>query len=318
MFAPLSFIKIGWRLKINNNFNTEVLFNDVVLYKKALPNPSTLIKILERSKLKETSENTHFSKWTGWYGFGDQVAMPWLPPAKNIEEIINNNFSVYNKDLLIDEDEEKYFAKVVSSVFYSITKDYMSRTKDLPLDWTPMGVAVCRYEVIETQELGMAYHTDYVQSKIEAPGYKFSLTCTMYINDDYKGGEILFLNTDTTEVIEYAPYAGDVIVFPSGEPYYHGVNKILEGQKYIIRLFWGYDFPGTEEWHKNQELYGKEEWEKIESAEIKKHFHEGTYHKEVVWDPEELNHERFIKGEKPTVTSYLSKYPLIKKGRNNE
>lgn len=53
----------------------------------------------------------------------------------------------------------------------------------------------------------------------------------------------------------------------------------------------------------------------MHNAEVKKHFHEGTYHKEVVWDPEELNDERFVKGEKPTVTPYLSKHPIIKKGR---
>lgn len=303
---------------MNNIFSTETLFNDVIVYKKALPNTSTLIKILEKSKLKDPKDNTHFSNWTGWYGFGDQVSMPWIPSVKDLDEVMNNDFIVHDKELLEDEDEQQYFAKVVSSVFYSITKDYIAKTKPLPLEWTPMGLAVCRYEVIATPELGMAYHTDYVQAKSEAPGYKFSLTCTMYLNDNYKGGEILFLNTDNTQVIEYAPFAGDVIVFPSGEPYYHGVNKILEGEKYIIRLFWGYDFPGTEQWHKNKEFYGEEEWEKMESSEVKRHFHEGTYHKEVVWDPEELNHERFVKGEKPTVTPYLSNHPIIKKGRGNE
>lgn len=303
---------------MSNDFSTEVLFGDIVIYKKALPNPSTLIKILERSKLNNVKKETYFSDWTGWYGFGDQVSMPWLPEVKNLNEVFNNDFTIDDADLTEDENEQKYFAKIISSVFYAVTKDYMSRIKSLPLDWTPMGIAVCRYEVIDSPELGMAYHTDYVKSKEEAPGYKFSLTCTMYLNDNYKGGEILFLDTKTTQVVEYAPYPGDVIVFPSGEPYYHGVNKILEGEKYIVRLFWGYDYPGSEEWHKNKELYGEEEWEKMQTAEVKKHFHEGTYHKEVVWDPEELNHERFIKGEKPTVTPYLSKYPLIKKGRNNE
>lgn len=306
------------RYKINNNFSTEVLFNDIVVYKQALPNTSVLMDILKKSKLKEKEEHTHFLGWTGWYGFGDQVSMPWPENIPTINEIINNDFLVNNEKILEGEDEELYVAKVIASTFYAVTKDYMSRTNVLPSDWTPMGIAVCRYEPNATSEFGMSYHTDYVKSKIEEPGYKFGITFTMYPNDNYKGGEILFLNTTTTEVVEYSPSAGDIVAFPSGDPYYHGVNSIVEGEKYIVRLFWGYDFPGTEEWHNNERLYGKEEWAKIQTEEIKKHFHIGTYHKEVVWNPEELNHPRFIPGEKPTVTPYLSNYPLIKKGKKND
>ena len=300
---------------MNNNFDIEVLFDDVIVYKNALPNTSTIMDILQKSKLKQKEENTLFSEWGSWYGFGDQVGMPWVPWVGTIDQIINNDFIIKNSEILNDEDEQKYVAEVISSVFYAITKDYMARTKILPIDWTPMGIAVCRYQVIDTPELGMAYHTDYVESKIGEPGYKFGITCTMYPNDNYKGGEILFLNTDTTQVIEYTPSAGDIVMFPSAAPYYHGVNKILEGEKYIVRVFWGYDFPGSEEWFLNEKKYGKEEWAKMQAEEVKRHFHVGTYHKEVVWDPEELNHERFIQGEKPTVTPYLSKYPMIKKGK---
>jgi hypothetical protein len=300
---------------VNNNFDVEVLFNDVIVYKNALPNTSTIMDIIKKSKLKEKADHTYFLGWNGWYTFGDQVSMPWVPYVDTIEELISNEFVVKDSEILDGEDEEKYVAEAISSVFYAITKDYMARTNTLPLDWTPMGIAVCRYQVIETPEMGMAYHTDYAQSKVHEPGYKFGITCTMYPNDNYKGGEILFLNTDTTQVIEYTPSAGDIVMFPSGAPYYHGVNKILEGEKYIVRLFWGYNFPGSEEWFLNEEKYGKEEWAKMQAEEVKRHFHVGTYHKEVVWDEEELNHERFIPGEDPTVMPYLSKYPMIKKGK---
>jgi len=300
---------------VNNNFDVEVLFNDVIVYKNALPNTSTIMDIIKKSKLKEKADHTYFLGWNGWYTFGDQVSMPWVPYVDTIEELISNEFVVKDSEILDGEDEEKYVAEAISSVFYAITKDYMARTNTLPLDWTPMGIAVCRYQVVETPEMGMAYHTDYVQSKVHEPGYKFGITCTMYPNDNYKGGEILFLNTDTTQVIEYTPSAGDIVMFPSAAPYYHGVNKILEGEKYIVRVFWGYDFPGSKEWFLNEEKYGKEEWAKMQAEEVKRHFHVGTHHKEVVWDEEELNHERFIPGEKPTVMPYLSKYPMIKKGK---
>lgn len=300
---------------MSNIFDVEVLFKDVVVYKNALPSSSTIIDILQKSKLKEKEENTFFSEWKSWYAFGDQITIPWTPYVSKMQDIIDKDFLVHDGKLLNNEDEQNYVGEVISSVFYAITKDYMSRTKTLPPDWTAMGIAVCRYDVTESPEMGMAYHTDYVLSKADEPGYKMGITCTMYPNDNYKGGEILFLNSETTEVIEYTPSAGDVVIFPSGEPYYHGVNKILEGEKYIVRLFWGYNFPGTDEWHENEARYGKEEWAKMQAEEVKRHFHEGTYHREVIWDPEELNSPKYIIGETPTVTPFLSKHPLVKRGK---
>lgn len=299
---------------MNNNLSAEELFEGVIVYKQAVPHAASLIKILENSKIKERSEDSFFEPWKGWYGFGDQVTFPWLP-YQTLDEVINTDWNIYDSELLEDEDEERYVAKVLTSVFYTLSKDYMSRTKPFPKDWSHMGLAVCRYQKVESKELAMSYHTDYEKSKEEAPGYKFALTCVMYLNDNYDGGEILLLDTKTTQVIEYNPFAGDVVFFPSAEPYYHGVNKIFEGEKYIVRLFWGYDFPGSDEWHENEKKYGKEEWQKMHTAEVKRHFHEGTYHKEVVWDPEELNAKRFIKGERPTVTPYLSHHPIIRKGK---
>jgi hypothetical protein len=88
----------------------------------------------------------------------------------------------------------------------------------------------------------------------------------MYLNDDYEGGDIEYriidkhynhlriegetmIDTDTGEVVpgfNYKPRAGDIIIFPSKLPYYHGVKKVTKGQKLFLRTFWMYN-PETPE-----------------------------------------------------------------------
>jgi hypothetical protein len=103
------------------------------------------------------------------------------------------------------------------------------------------------------------------------------------LNDDYEGGEISFLNEDDSEVVTWRPKAGDVIVFPSGSPFFHGVHPVLSGNRYIVRLWWYEEFSGSKEWHENFKKYGEEEWKAIEKQRIKEAFESGTYHRHVVY-----------------------------------
>jgi predicted 2-oxoglutarate/Fe(II)-dependent dioxygenase YbiX len=80
----------------------------------------------------------------------------------------------------------------------------------------------------------------------------------MYLNADYEGGEIDFrifndrddkmritggellpLDANYGEIpaIMYKPQAGDLIIFPSRVPYYHGVRRVSTGTKYFVRMF---------------------------------------------------------------------------------
>jgi hypothetical protein len=115
----------------------------------------------------------------------------------------------------------------------------------------------------------MEYHTDFSIKDIEKPVENFLITCNIYFNDDYDGGEIMFSVGD--DVISYKPKAGDVIVFPSGspifpgnEPYFHAVKIIKNGNKFFSRNFIKYINKGTEEWFINEKKYGKETWEQME------------------------------------------------------
>ena len=117
-------------------------------------------------------------------------------------------------------------------------------------------------------ELTMQYHTDYIISEKDMPGPKFFLTCTTYINDDYEGGDIEFYMND--QFYPHKPKAGDILVFPSTDPYYHGVRTIRNGEKFFIRNFIQYSYDGSPEWLEQQKYHGAYRWAKMEVERIEK------------------------------------------------
>jgi hypothetical protein len=112
----------------------------------------------------------------------------------------------------------------------------------------------------------MQYHTDHITSQKDMPGDKFFLTCTMYINDDYDGGDIEFYIDG--QLINHKPAAGDILVFPSTQPYFHGVKTINTNEKFFVRNFIMTPHNGTEEWLANQRKYGAYRWAKTEAERI--------------------------------------------------
>jgi predicted 2-oxoglutarate/Fe(II)-dependent dioxygenase YbiX len=55
----------------------------------------------------------------------------------------------------------------------------------------------------------------------------------IYLNDDYEGGEIEFVNFD----IKIKPKAGTLIMFPSNYPYSHIAHPVISGTKYAVSTF---------------------------------------------------------------------------------
>ena len=62
------------------------------------------------------------------------------------------------------------------------------------------------------------------------------LTCLVYLNEDYEGGELI-LNTvrdDNGQAIKLRPKAGEMIIFPSDIRFMHEVLNVTKGQRYSI------------------------------------------------------------------------------------
>jgi hypothetical protein len=69
----------------------------------------------------------------------------------------------------------------------------------------------------------------------------FSYNCTvssvMYLNDDYKGGELWFPFLNVT----FTPSYGDIVLFPSTYIYAHAAKPIISGTKYAAVTMFDYN-----------------------------------------------------------------------------
>lgn len=221
-----------------DDIDFEILTNKIHVYKNLLNDYNELVAILKNSELNPEA-SFFFKDWQPWSKFGTYV-FDLGKDDQMKEEDISKNIDLYNR--------EKYFVNKVNANFNIATDHYLSYyniKKDK--DWQKMGPSFAKYTCdnlfFEKNENAMVYHTDYQKGK-KNEEKNFAITCTMYLNDDYEGGDLLFKIKD--KIIPYKPKSGDVMVFPSGHPnilsedcqYEHAVTKVSKKDKHFIRCFY--------------------------------------------------------------------------------
>ena len=219
---------------------------------------------------------------------------------------------------IIESEEEKYEKEIFQNIkkaFQISSKDFIEQYKDSlgwpqfinswdieDNNWIKSGISFLKYDPTEKiqdklykeKPFAMEYHTDTHEFDLESPGNKFIITVTMYLNDDYEGGEISFLDEVNNKIINYKPEKGDITIFPSGSPYYHGVTKIFKNERYLLRMFWFWNYEGSNDWHLNKNKYGEEKWKIIEKKRIEKEYNSGNYHRFVVYPNQKIDLSKII------------------------
>jgi hypothetical protein len=237
----------------------QVLYPGVIVYHGALEEPEKFIEMIN-------SSDEYVIPWYGWYALGRQTLFTEYPHFE-FERFPSKD--QWSKKL---EDISNPLAKLAADAFFYSTSDYVSKVGTTAPNWKHGIPSICMYEEEKkSQQLAMQYHTDFIMSQAECPGFKHWVTCNIYLNDDYVGGELsfkVFKDTESYDVFRYKPLAGDAVIFPSHSPYYHGVTRTVSGKKYFIRMFWGYEYPGSNIWLDNERLYGKDVWAKMEKQRI--------------------------------------------------
>jgi hypothetical protein len=228
------------------------------------------------------------SGWKQWYTFGKEADM--------------FNYQINETDRVA---QERKCIEEINDVFFKVTEHY-ALEYNVPIEkekmffdetlqqstelWRKIGPSICKYDTQSglddpVFDLAMHMHTDYQKELEHNRGYKFTLTCTMYLNDDYDGGGLDFLVGDNILFL-YKPKAGDVIVFPAGDPNYlsdpgelyrHGVRKCYNNPKYFIRNNWSRYYPGSKEWLDQEAIYGQESWAQMELERVKEGRRNGMY-----------------------------------------
>jgi hypothetical protein len=266
-----------------NKDNIEIIYPGIMVFRNGIKNAVKIVEQLSK-----------YQDWEKWYDIGEQIlfnpmAYHRFEHFPTLEEWRNSRYAdLQNIDKQATVIEElKDIADVFEEIFFESTQHYVNHYQYKLPNWLHNGSNILRYEgrmpqpaeVVNkndvdaerdkynttsgtagsTKEMTLPFHTDFYQNDALEPGLKAEYTVTMYLNEDYDGGEIDFrifngtdqemrldgyslkpldLNYGEVPKVMYKPQAGDVIIFPSRPPFYHGVRRVTSGSKYFVRMFW--------------------------------------------------------------------------------
>jgi hypothetical protein len=248
------------------NFDIKKINESVWVFRNAIKNSEDVIEHFEKTQ-----------EWKDWFTFG------------KVTEGNNLGTQSFEKFPTVEQWEQSktygetgvgetnYFIDQIQDLFYYSTKLYVESNGVSLNNWVSDGWNVAKYipNPKEFKDYVMMHHTDFQREFSYNPGLKFGVTAVFYLNDNYDGGEVMFRfldENDPSKIKEdyvYKPKQGDIVVFPSGPPHYHGVGAVFGGEKYIIRNYWRYDYPGHPLWLKLQEKYGEDIWRQLEEKRLK-------------------------------------------------
>lgn len=193
----------------------EVLESNIYYYKNIVKNPKAFVEEIERldSLLQESSQ---ISKWQIWKA----------SDTDRVYGSYKNALFSNSKDTTDVDRRCAYVSDIIKKIADFCSKDFCEKT-NIEQGFLPDPFSIRKYNT----DVSMGQHTDSGDNNgILTP----TISMVMYLNDDYDGGEINFINQN----ISIKPEAGSLILFPSHEPYLHDPRPVLKGNKYMIPLFW--------------------------------------------------------------------------------
>lgn len=226
-------------------YTFEEIYPKVFIYRNLFTDPIKISEVMKAAA--ENPDSSYFLKdWAQWGGYDSSTIFGQY--VLSLGEGFDKGINTIEEHKKATE-ELQVVTEVIKS-FFAATNHYMKYWNIKKSDeWRHTPPSFCRYiptENIPENNLFMQFHTDYQIKMAAEPGDKFVITTTMYFNDDYRGGEIVFKVKD--DVFAYKPRAGDLLVFPSGhpsilmegeDPIMHAVNPVPVGDpdRYIVRMF---------------------------------------------------------------------------------
>lgn len=243
-------------------------------------------------------------KWSPWYTFGTKSIFGQGERTDSnyiqhdCHQLIINTLRKVHNDYVKDWSE-------VGAWTYKIL-DWRLDVRDNDMSLSP--IEILKHRTDNMEEYAINVHTDWHEHRLDEPGPKQIMTYTIYLNDDYEGGEIDFIDEDGSEVITYKPKRGDITVFPSGRPYWHAARGVKSGpNKLFLRLFSVFSYGGSKEWQDGAKAHGVTAWMEIQNKKIKDYIDAGNVGRQVVFKGDEpdklknlvpifIEHTRYIDG----------------------
>jgi hypothetical protein len=234
-------------LKFNDIENVKVykIADGIILYKNVFNNTDDILSFFKEAELYK-EDRYMMKKFYDWGQYGVMTEVD----SSSFHDFIPGYFNENEPE----EVKQKAVFEKLNDAYKFVKKDFMLKYGnkniwpshynkiDLFNEGKNTKIAFLKYEtdmvkVIKGEQFEFnftAFHSDYFEQDMDTPGYKLIFTTMMYLNDDYEGGEICFWSGD--KMLGYKPEPGDIVVFPSCEPFYHGVLNIYKNNRYAIRM----------------------------------------------------------------------------------
>lgn len=245
---------------------------------------------------QKRNDNTLIYKWTPWYTFG--LRSIWSEsndPKKSKKEHVDG----YN---------------IIKDAITKVHFDYIDEWKDkgkwtyniknwdinAPEEDDASNMILSTFELLQhrlnlDEEYTIQVHTDWHNHRKEEPGPKQIITYTVYLNDDYEGGEVDFVDEENKKVFVYKPKKGDITVFPSGKPFWHGARAVKsEPSKIFIRTFSIFRYGGSKEWIYGARSHGIAKWLEITNDKVKSEIEGGEVGRQLVYKGQEPNLSKVV------------------------
>ena len=119
-----------------------------------------------------------------------------------------------------------HFGQIVSYFLFQHIKKYRHDLKLCDFEINTLNhMAILKYE-----EGGFyLWHTDH-----NAKNAPRTISCILLLNDDYEGGELMFMDSNGENQRKVETKAGRLIIWPSNFMFPHKVNTIKKGLRYSI------------------------------------------------------------------------------------
>lgn len=291
---------------LNKILNKITIAPQIVIYKNLLDDASEILESFKDSQENPT-DNSFFKNWDNWspnYNTPGEILKIRVAEGQLDQEESDSNITKKQKEIvsriyevfdLVKNDFLKDWAGKGS--WPSIISDWNISDKRV---WDNHEIDVLSYgSIIDPNivhspkdgvyNLPMNYHVDFNPTDLDSQGTKLAVTITMYLNDDYSGGEISFYNSEDDQMYNYKPKKGDVTVFPSFKPFYHGVLPMNGNKRYLIRSFLMYNYEGSKEWHHAKSMHDEKEWEALENKRRQDSFTRSEHILRVVRDGDPID-----------------------------
>jgi hypothetical protein len=267
----------------------------VYLFKNALNLPDKAYSFAKNSK-NEKDEFFNDSTWQNWLTWGNQSGC-YVNQTKQLTE----NFDSYNNsDSITGIDLQRECTRIFFETLEyfknnEIDNGYFDRygfDKNIPTNYLELNekqYSLGDFVLFEAKHNNQNdWHMRPHQDNHKWWGtYRQVFNCNIYLNDDFKGGEIEFYeyNGKTVDYVDcysnnpgkawvmenckkYTIEAGDALLIETDA--WHGVLPMLSGSKYYVRQLLSYNMP-TEDMIRYQQTMTKDEYELFYKNESKKY-----------------------------------------------